>query len=194
MLISGKKLNRKFYLAPTLEVARRLIGKTIIYNHPKAMLAADIVETEAYIGEDDPACHAAKGRTRRNSVMFESGGHSYVYFIYGMYHCFNIVTERKGFPAAVLIRAVEPVSGGGVMVDNSPPQCKKTTDGPGKFCRAFGLGREHNGIDLTGDLLYLVDDGKKIADIGISERIGIRKGSDRKWRFYDGNSLYLSRR
>jgi DNA-3-methyladenine glycosylase len=106
---SGKKLTRSFYLRPTLEVARELLRKTIVYRHRAGILAADIVEVEAYIGEDDPACHAAVGRTTRNAVMYGPGGFSYIYFIYGMYNCFNIVTEKTGLPAAVLVRAVEPV-------------------------------------------------------------------------------------
>jgi DNA-3-methyladenine glycosylase len=197
MQIDGKKLAREFYLRPTLTVAKDLLRKTVVFHpdkeKPDLILAADIVETEAYIGEDDPACHAAVGKTDRNKVMFGDGGHSYIYFIYGMYHCFNIVTERSGFPAAVLIRAVEPVMGHEQMMENSPEGCKLPTDGPGKFCRAFGLKREHNGIDLTSSELYLVERKGKAARIGVSQRIGIKKGIQKPWRFFDANSNHISR-
>lgn len=191
--LSGRKLPRSFYLQPTLEVARELIRKTIVYNHPQGVLAGDIVEAEAYIGEDDPACHAAVGLTERNRIMYGSGGFSYIYFIYGMYFCFNVVTERKRFPAAVLIRAVEPVAGREIMAAHSPDGCRKMTDGPGKFCRAFGLTRRQNGLDLTGSVLYLIDRGGGAPSIGDSPRIGVRRGADRRWRFFDRDSTYISR-
>ena len=104
MTSSVIKLGRDFYLRPTLEIAHDLIGKFLVYKKGKHLLSARLVEVEAYIGEEDPACHAAVGRTRRNDVMYGIGGHSYIYFIYGMYYCLNVVTERAGFPAAVLIR------------------------------------------------------------------------------------------
>jgi len=193
MNIKGKKLPRGFYLQPTLVVASELIGKTIVYHHPDGTMAADIVEAEAYIGEDDPACHAAVGRTDRNSVMYDKGGTSYIYFIYGMYHCFNIVTEKPGFPAAVLIRAVEPVVGEEIMAAHSPRGCKILTNGPGKFCRAFGLTRDHNGRDLTGSEIYLIDRGNHRPMVKTSRRIGIKKGAEKPWRFYQADSRYVSR-
>jgi len=193
MDLEGRKLKRNFYLRPTLIVAEELLRKTIVFRHPEGLLAADIVETEAYIGEDDPACHAAVGPTDRNSVMYRKGGYGYIYFIYGMYYCFNVVTERAGFPAAVLIRAVEPVCGEEIMAGNSPAGCRLPTNGPGKFCRAFGLTRDHNGLDLTGDILYLVERKSNRPDIGISQRVGVRKAADRPWRFFDRDSRYVSR-
>lgn len=191
-----KKLERDFYLRPTLDVARDLIRKTILFNHPSGLMAADIVETEAYVGESDPACHAAPGRTKRNGIMYEVGGRAYLYLIYGMYHCFNIVTERGDFPAAVLIRAVEPVSGLEIIKRHSPVANKgrALTDGPGKFCRAFDLTLEQNGLDLTGDILYLEHRQKKEPRIEISRRIGISKGVDKMWRFFDADSDCASRR
>ncbi len=194
MDVPGKKLKREFYLRPTLRVASDLLGTTIVYHHPKGVLAARIVETEAYIGEDDPACHAAVGRTTRNDVMYGPGGFGYIYFIYGMHNCFNVVTERKGFPAAVLIRAVEPVSGGDIMKANSPANSRMLTNGPGKFCRAFGLTRRQNGLDLTGPALYIVERDDYSPDVVITRRIGIRKGAEKPWRFYDRNSWFVSGR
>lgn len=192
MHLKGKKLDRTFYTRPTLTVARDLLGKTIVYHHPKGILAADIVEVEAYIGEDDPACHAAVCRTERNRIMYEIGGHCYIYFIYGMYYCFNIVTERKDFPAAVLIRGVEPVIGQDIMAGHFKRQSKILTNGPGKFCKAFDLTRAQNGMDLTGTELYLIDRGLSPVPVQTSPRIGIKKGMDRPWRFFDANSEYVS--
>jgi len=194
MRLSGRRLPRSFYLRPTLDVAQDLIRKTIVYHHPEGVVAGDIVEVEAYIGEDDPACHAAVGLTERNRVMYGNGGFCYIYFIYGMYHCLNVVTERRQFPAAVLIRAVEPVAGREIMVANSPAACRKLTDGPGKLCRAFGLTRRQNGLDLTGSILYLIDRGHGAPSIGMSQRIGVRRGADRRWRFFDQDSDYILRR
>jgi DNA-3-methyladenine glycosylase len=194
MNVPGKKLKREFYLRSTLRVAWNLLGTTIVYRHPHGVLAARIVETEAYIGEDDPACHAAVGRTARNDVMYGPGGFGYIYFIYGMYNCFNVVTERTGFPAAVLIRAVEPMGGEEIMKANSPANCRLLTNGPGKFCRAYGLTRRQNGLDLTGSTLYIVERENYTPDVVITRRIGIKKGAEKPWRFYDRNSRFVSGR
>jgi len=141
-----------------------LLGKYIVFNDKSGR----ITEVEAYVGKDDPACHAARGMTPRNKVMFGSAGYSYVYFIYGMYHCLNFVTEKEGFPAAVLIRAVE------------------TIDGPGKLCKIFGIGREHSEIDLCeSENFYVEDRGYRVAKIKASSRIGIKVGLDKMWRFVE---------
>ncbi len=193
MTFSVVKLNRGFYLRPTLEIARDLIGKFLVYKKGKHLLSARLVEVEAYIGEEDPACHAAVGRTRRNDVMYGVGGHSYIYFIYGMYYCLNVVTELAGFPAAVLIRGAEPVEGVEIMKRHyACPGSNRLTDGPGKICKAFGLTREQNGLDLTGAKLYLEDRGYEPLSVGISHRIGIRKGIDKLWRFYEESSPFVS--
>lgn len=193
MVLDGQKLKRGFYLRPTLEVARDLLRKTLVFHHPQGVLAADIVETEAYIGRDDPACHAAVGRTARNEVMFAVGGHTYIYFIYGMYFCLNVVTERKEFPAAVLIRAAEPVLGRDIMAANSPAKTAYVSNGPGKLCRAFGLTRKENGLDLTGPQMYILDRGREPSRVGASGRIGVRNGGEKPWRFFDLDSAYVSR-
>jgi len=186
----SRKLLRSFYNRPTLDVAQNLLGKLIVWDCSRGRLAARIVEVEAYVGEDDPACHAAVGPTARNQVMYGRPGFSYVYFIYGMYHCFNIVTERKGFPAAVLLRAAEPVEGLEVMRQNSPRSRTATIlSGPGKFCRAFGLTVKHSGVDLTGDLIYLCDAPASESDVVVTRRVGINKGVDLPYRFFlDGSS------
>lgn len=182
------RLGRNFFERDTLKVARDLLGKFIVFNgvsHSRNSLdygarnasrpcAGRITEVEAYIGQDDPACHAARGMTSRNRVMFGHGGFSYVYFIYGMYHCLNFVTEREGFPAAVLIRAV--VSSDVIGA----------TDGPGKLCKAFGIDKTHSGIDLCeSDTFYVEDRGYKPACIKATPRIGIKVGRERMWRFLE---------
>ncbi|MCP4705052.1 MAG: DNA-3-methyladenine glycosylase [candidate division Zixibacteria bacterium] len=195
----SKKLNRDFYLRPTLEVACDLIGKYLIYNNSNNIISARIVEVEAYIGEDDPACHAAVGKTDRNEIMYGIGGFSYIYFIYGMYYCLNIVTEREGYPAAILIRGAEPIEGLEIMRQNYPgAKNNRYTDGPGKLCKAFGLTREKNGLDLIKGNLYLEnreydkDTKNRIREIKKAKRIGIKKGINRKWRFYESDSEWVS--
>jgi len=180
------RLKRSFFVRPTLEVARDLIGKVMVYKDSVGKLSARLVEVEAYIGRDDPACHAAVGVTARNEIMFGVGGFSYVYFIYGMYHCLNFVTEKKNFPAAVLVRGAEPVEGIEIMKSRfSRPGSNRLTDGPGKLCKAFGLTRDHNGLDLVKSNLYLIDTGYKPCKIESTPRIGIKKGTDKLWRFFE---------
>ncbi len=158
-------------------------------------LAGRIVEVEAYIG-DDPASHAARGMTMRNKVMFEDGGVSYVYFTYGMHFCFNIVTEKKGFPAALLVRALEPLCGIEDMKKRrGTDNLHNLTNGPAKLCQAMGIDRELNGEKLTGGRLFIADDGYAVdvKAIGRSTRIGIRVGREAKWRFFLKGSEFLSR-
>lgn len=189
----ARKLSRSFYSRPTLVVCEELLGKFIVHKRSSGLVSAKIVEVEAYIGEDDPACHAAPGPTRRNQPLYGRPGCAYIYFIYGMYHCFNFVTERKGFPAAILLRAAEPVDGLELIRKaghESHPG--RLLSGPGKFCRGFGLTLAQNEVDLTGSVLYLEDRGVAPGRIERSPRIGIRKGLDRDWRFYDAESPAVS--
>ncbi len=176
-----------------------------------------IVEVEAYIGEDDPACHAACGKTERNSIMYGPPGFAYVYLIYGIYHCLNIVTEEEGFPAAVLIRAAEPIAKNDVLTEFGPgnstvgelelnPRTGKTyiPNGPGKLTLALGVNLRENGVDLTDGGLYVADRIDSGADssratnardaikIQTSPRIGISKGQDKHWRFFDTESSFVS--
>lgn len=173
-----KKLPRKFYNQDTLTIAQELLGKFLAHNHNGKKYIGMITETEAYIGFDDKASHAFKGKTKRNAPMFESAGIAYVYMIYGMYFCFNIVTDKKDFPAAILIRALKPI-----MNINSK------TDGPGKLCRAMNINKNLNNIDLCGDILYVEDRGQTIPQKNIiaDKRIGIdyaEEYKDKLWRFY----------
>ncbi len=179
---------RDFYAADPVDVARQLLGSILVHNHPvKGELSGRIVETEAYRGEEDLACHASKGRTARTDVMYGRPGVAYVYLIYGMYDMFNVVTWPEGQPSAVLVRAVEPLSG-----------VSRTTDGPGKLTRALAIDRTLNRVDLTGGRLFVTPgDPVRAADVAVSERIGIdyaKEWARRPWRFSVRGSTHVSKR
>lgn len=161
-------LSRDFFVQPTLIVAQQLLGKIMVFGNTAGL----ITETEAYIGQDDPACHASRGKTPRNAVMFGPAGVSYVYFIYGMYHCLNFVTEEEGKPAAVLIRAL-------MMIAPSPLHL----NGPGKLCRHLGITRDHGGIDVTKNDSFYINDSPFSPAFDATPRIGIKRGQEKLWRF-----------
>ncbi len=190
------KLSQSFYLRPTLRVAKELLGKYIVRKYHGKELVGKIVEVEAYIGFHDPASHAYKRKTGRSEIMYQRGGIAYVYFTYGMYHCMNVVTEREGFPAAVLIRSVEPIGGIGMMkkLTGFSSDLSNLTNGPGKFCRAFAIDRKLNGEDLTSNRLFLMN-GEKIpkSKIAATRRIGIADGQEKKWRFYIKGNRWVSK-
>ena len=168
-------LPRSYFNRPTLTVARSLVGKYLIRCIDGREIAGKIVEVEAYVGSEDKACHASKGRTQRTEVMFGPAGVAYVYLIYGMYHCLNVVTEREEFPSAVLIRAIE--------LDG------ELIDGPGRLCRALEVDRRLNRVDLTtGESLWFEDRGEVVerGTVGAYPRIGIDyagKWAEKLWRF-----------
>ncbi len=190
-----RRLRRTFFSRPTLEVAEELIGKFLVYRNEKTRLVARIVEVEAYIGEDDPASHASPGMTARNAIMYGPAGYAYIYLIYGMYNCLNAVTEQKGFPAAILFRAAEPVEGTSVMMRRSGKLAEsKIMSGPGRLCRAMGLTTHHSGTDMCGGKLWIEDHGDAQIEIIRTPRIGISKATDRLWRFCDPESKSLSQR
>lgn len=182
-----KPLKRSFFQRPTLKVAPELLGKEVFFKNEKK--SGIIVEVEAYTN-DDPACHAAKGKTPRNEVMFGPGGFSYVYFIYGMYHCLNFVTEKKGIPGAVLIRALE----------NPLDKDDRSASGPGKLCNYLNITKEQNKLNCCNkDSALLVTDNNKIYKNGNffivqTTRIGITKGADYPWRWYIKESNAVSKR
>lgn len=191
---AGKRLSRSFYDRPTLEVARDLLGCGITFESAQGRLSARIVEVEAYIGRNDPACHASAGKTARTAPMFGKPGHAYIYFIYGMYYCLNFVTESEGHPAAVLLRAAEPTDGLDIMRANAAQQPDhRLLAGPGKFCKAFGLTTEQNGWDLTKSGLYLTECREPVRNVATSPRIGISKATRREWRFFDADSRSVSK-
>jgi len=189
------KLKRSFFNRSTVEVAVDILGKVLICRDGSTKLGGRLVEVEAYIGRDDPACHASKGRTPRNEIMFGKPGLLYVYFTYGNHYMLNIVTEREGFPAAVLLRGLEPVYGINQMMKNR--EVNKVTNianGPGKISQALGITTRQKGVDVTGDRIYLVDDKTKPDEIWCSPRIGIgADGADRMWRFFIKGNSYVSR-
>jgi len=174
--MSTRLLPRPFYERPTLTVAKELLGKYLVRRGEAGLLAGRIVEVEAYVGPEDRASHASRGKTKRTEVMFGKAGITYVYLIYGMYHCFNIVTEQEGYPAAILVRAVELESG-------------ELVDGPGRLCRRFAIERVHTWHDLTlGEQLWVEDRGEKISAKKILRvpRIGVDYAGEwagKPWRF-----------
>ena len=189
-----RKLTRSFYNRPTLEVCNSIVGQIIVYDSAEGRLSARITEVEAYIGQADPACHASLGMTKRNKVMFGLPGMAYIYFIYGMYNCLNFVTEADGLAAAVLLRGAEPIDGIELMRQRSKAkQDWQLLNGPGKFCRSFGLSRDQNGLDLTGTELYLEQSDQPKPVIERSSRIGISTGREKMWRFFDAGSQAVSK-
>lgn len=184
-------LPRDFYNRPTIEVARDLLGKTLRHLDT----AGVIVETEAYLGEDDLAAHASRGITDRTRVIFGPPGHAYVYFIYGMYECLNIIAEPNGRAGCVLIRALEPTEGIATM-RRRRPGARRDSDlasGPGKLTLAMGITRRLNGTDVTKEPLTL-HDGPAPARVVTTPRIGITRCADWPLRFYIAGNLFVSRR
>jgi DNA-3-methyladenine glycosylase len=184
----GRRLPRTFYARPTPRVARALLGKLLVYDGPAGRRAARIVEVEAYLGSRDPASHAYRGPTPRTAPMFGPPGRSYVYFVYGMYHCLNVVTEREDLAGAVLIRGAEPLEG----VDDDP----RALAGPGKLARAFGLTTAQTDMDLVRSALS-VRDAPEVPSSWVvrAPRVGLREHATthKHWRFYVRGSPGVSR-
>jgi DNA-3-methyladenine glycosylase len=179
----------EFYQRNTIIVAEELLGKFLLRREGRKKWIGKIVEVEAYIGEDDPACHAFRGLTPRTRVMYGPAGHAYVYFTYGMYFMLNVVTEREGFPAAVLIRALEPVTG--FSAEDARP-----ASGPGKLCRALNIDKALNGISLQSKELSITQapESKEPIKIRWSSRIGITEGQNKFWRAYLYGNPFVSRK
>jgi len=182
----AKPLSTDFYNRPTLDVTADLIGKVLVHNTRSGVAAGMIVEAEAYIGEDDPACHAAPGRTRRNEPLYGSPGVAYVYLNYGMHYLVNAVTEAKGAPAAVLIRALAPLDGIPLMVkrraNGKPIHETELCRGPGNLTKALGITLKENRLDLTSSRLWIEDRGLEPGRLSWGTRIGITRGAERPWR------------
>lgn len=186
-------LSRKFYARPAVEVAPDLIGMYLMRTLDGQCLGGRIVETEAYMGADDPASHAFRGPTPRNRSMFGPPGHLYVYRSYGIHYCANVVTSDEGVGTAVLIRALEPVEGIDVMQRlRGVTGMKMLCSGPGKVCQALAITTKDDSTDLNGDEIRICgprETGKVLA----TPRIGIGVAQDRLWRFVEAGSAYLSR-
>lgn len=199
-------LPRAFYARPTLVVAPDLLGKVLVHRTRAGITSGIIIEVEAYVGESDPACHAAPGPTKRNAPMYGPPGHAYVYLNYGVHPLVNVVTEPEQSPAAVLIRALEPLDGIPLMrrrrlrartLRHKKPArigdhelCK----GPGNVTHAMGITLKDTGIDLLGDKLYIEDRGHRVEEISWSPRIGISVATERHWRCYAEGHISVSGR
>ena len=188
----GSVLPRSFYARDTVTVARDLLGKVLAHGP----LAGRIVEVEAYLGVGDRAAHSFRGVTPRTRVIFGPPGHAYVYFIYGMHECLNIVAEPEGVAGCVLIRALEPVSGVAEMRERRPrvKRVEELANGPGKLTLAMGIDRRHYGADLTAaqGSLTVRDSGAADLDIVATTRIGIRESAELPLRFYVAGSASVS--
>jgi len=200
-------LSRDFYERPTLLVAEELLGKVLVHRTSAGIAAGMIVETEAYIGEDDPACHAAPGPTPRNAPLYGPPGLAYVYLNYGIHYLVNAVTEAEGHPAAVLIRALEPMDGVSLMLQRRAPDrrhidVEDLCRGPGNLTRALGITLTDNLSDLAlrpgsgqaSSRLYIEDRGSRVGEIASGPRIGITVGVDKPWRFWVAGNRSVSGR
>lgn len=199
-------LSRAFYARPTLEVAPDLLGKVLVHRTAAGVTSGIIVEVEAYIGESDPACHAAPGPTRRNAPLYGPPGYAYVYLNYGVHPLVNAVTEPEQSPAAVLIRALEPLEGLDLMrsrrrrsrtVRRKKPAAipdHGLCRGPGNLTHAMGITLEDNGIDLLGKKLFIEDRGHRIGKVAWGPRIGINVGTEHPWRCYAEGHVCVSGR
>lgn len=200
---TASPLPASFYARSALSLAPALLGKLLVHAAPEGRASGIIVETEAYCGPLDRAAHSYGGReTPRTRVMYGPAGRAYVYFVYGMHHCFNVVAAAEGVPEAVLIRAVEPVEGVALMARRrrlavrSQADLIRLTNGPAKLAQALGIDRELYGADLTGDRLYLAP-GRPVApeEIMAAPRIGIAyagEWADRPWRFFLKGNPFVS--
>jgi DNA-3-methyladenine glycosylase len=185
-MVPGPPLPRAFFARPTPAVALALLGAYLVHETPRGRQVGRIVETEAYVGPHDRASHAARARTPRTEVMFGPPGYAYVYLVYGMHYCLNVVTEDEGYPAAVLLRALEPCAG----IDGSP-------SGPGRLCRVLAIDRRYNRADLTAPPLYLAAGPRPAEPAVAGPRVGVDYAGAwalKPWRFYLRANAWVSRR
>lgn len=194
-----KKLTRKFYRRDAETVAQELLGQILITHLPQGETAGLIVECEAYLGREDKAAHSFRGKkTQRNQVLFGPPGYAYIYLIYGMYHCFNVVVGQKDDPQAVLVRALEPIAGLELMTQRRGTEKKKIlTSGPGRLAQALGITRELNGEDLLGDKIFIAPGpGTDPGSIVARPRIGIdyaEEWVDKPLRYYLEDNPFISK-
>lgn len=196
------RLKQKFFNRKTEIVAQELLGKVLVrkFTSGQKKISGIIVETEAYIGPQDLASHASRGKTERNKIMFEDAGLWYVYMIYGFYHCLNIITEKRHHPSAILIRALEPLENTDEMIKNRKMEkISNLTSGPGKLCQALKIDRKFNytNLNLKDSLLYIEDRGIKIPKSKIikTARVGVyyaKEWKDKPLRFYIKNNPFVS--
>jgi DNA-3-methyladenine glycosylase len=203
-----RKLDRSFYNKNSIELSKELLGKYLVHRVDGAELIGKIVEVEAYMGVEDKAAHSYGGRrTERNEVMYGPPGFAYVFIIYGMYDCMNVVCEKVGIPQATLIRALEPIGDlekmcelryGQKCSELTKSKFKNLTNGPGKLCKALGITRIQNGEDLCGDNLYILEDeNQESFNIVESKRINIdyaEEAKDYLWRYYIEGNIHVSKK
>jgi len=188
-----RPLSPAFFRRPTLQIAPDLLGRFLIVLENGGPVGGRIVEVEAYIGEDDPACHAFRGRTQRNTAMYGPPGHAYVYFTYGNHWMLNAVTEREGFPAALLIRALEPLHGLSAMrLRRGSDKDRTLTNGPGKLTKALGIDGGDNGASLRGPRIIIAGRRPPGLPVAVSGRVGVSEGGYVPWRFYVDGNLWVS--
>jgi DNA-3-methyladenine glycosylase len=183
-----RRLGRAFYARDALVVAPLLLGRTLVSESEAGTVTGRIVEVEAYCGYVDPASHAYRGPTQRNAVMFGPPGHLYVYFTYGMHYCANVVCEAEGSPGAVLLRAVEPVSGLGLMGERrgvDPGSLRLLARGPARLAQAFGVDRRLDGSDLVVGPVWIGGRPVLQGDVAAGPRVGITKAASEPWRFWE---------
>ena len=194
---AGAPLPRAFYDRPTLDVARDLIGKTLLRRTVDGLAGGVIVETEAYVAAIDPAAHAYRGKTPRNASMFAAPGAAYIYRSYGIHYCLNVVTEAEGQAAAVLLRAIRPTIGLDLMRARRGPgiRDRDLARGPGRLCQALALTTAEDGVDLLGDALTITEtpDAERLA-VAATPRVGITRAADWMWRFVAAGDPYVSAR
>jgi DNA-3-methyladenine glycosylase len=186
-------ISKPFYDRDALLVSQDLLGKYLIRCYNVTKLAGKIVEVEAYKGKEDPASHAFRGCTSRNEALFMGPGLSYVYFVYGNHFCFNITTNNLG---CVLVRAIEPVEGVSEMMENrGVKNVINIANGPGKLTKAMNITMEQYGIDLTeeGELYIIVHETDEKSSIVTSKRVGVKKASEKLWRFYIKDNPFVSK-
>ena len=193
MADASGRLDRAFYERPTVDVARALLGCVLVTRTGGGEARGRIVETEAYLGPDDPASHAATRRSGGAAVMWGPAGIAYIYRSYGIHAMFNAVCEQEGVPGAVLVRALEPVIGMDLMRKRrGGAEDRLLCSGPGRLCAAMGIGLEDHGLDLVSGNRIWIEQGRPGQSIVASARIGITRGTEALWRFFEGDSRYVS--
>lgn len=192
-----EKLDKEFYMNNALYVAKHLLGKYLIKNTPHGYIGGLIVETEAYMGPQDDAAHSYNlKRTKRNEAMYEEGGATYVYKIYGIHHCLNVVVNKKNVPQAVLIRAIEPLFGVEIMKSNRNTSVNNLTNGPAKMCKALNIDLNYNKTSILSDDLFIAKGENHRLEIATTKRINIdyaEKFKNKPWRFIVKNNRFVSK-
>ena len=193
LTVSGSRLDRAFFTRSTLEVAQALLGQTIVSATPEGRTVGRIVETEAYLGPDDPASHAARLKQGRVEAMWGEPGIAYVYRSYGVHAMLNVVAKPAGLTGAVLIRALEPLEGIELMrLRRGTDRLTLLCSGPGRLCQALGIGLDMHGTDLVTSNRLCIAPGAPVEDISVSDRIGISRGQEHPWRFWVTGNPHVS--